>query len=104
MSKAVITTGSDTPAMASEDPAQAVRDAMFGAALDAGDEDALAAECERRLRALSCGASLCFRTDHGRSTTWKMPMRPAVGEPPWATWARNAARALVAARRAEVRS
>jgi len=80
-------------------------DAVFAAALEANDVDALAAECERRLRALGEGSSLHFRTGEGKPSAWRMPPRPmiggVVGVPDWSRWAREAARALIAARKAE---
>ena len=78
-------------------------DAVFAAALEAGDEDALAAECERRLREdTPSGGGLFFRRGWDAPPAWKAWRQqwPRCGEPDWRAWGRDAARALIAQGRA----
>ena len=74
------------------------RNAMlaFANALGSGDEDALATECECRLRELSYGSSLSFRIGYGHPVCWTQPASNAE-LPPYAKWGRNAAKALIQA-------
>jgi len=75
---------------------QKYADDIFEAALNARDEDALAAECQRRLETKVYGATITFRTGWNHPVAWREPLR-ADDEPNWAAQGRAAARALIAA-------
>ncbi|MFW9801109.1 MAG: hypothetical protein ACFFFC_00530 [Candidatus Thorarchaeota archaeon] len=80
-----------------EERDQQVKDDLFEKALKAKDHAALATECELRLRELSYGASLAFRIDRNRRCCWrKSAWENDKKLPPFKSWAKEAATALIA--------
>ena len=76
---------------------QAEKDTAFEDALTRRDEDALAVECETRLRDQIRGGSLFFKLGPGQPAVWRQPVWEYETQPPYAKWGRKAAQALLKA-------